>query len=134
VTDRIQIPALVLFAIVFYWTPAHFWSLSMRYADDYRSAGVPMLPVVHGQRETSHQILYYTLLVVAVTLLLFPAAHMGLIYLTAAVLLGADFVWRAARLCAEATGKRAVRLFAFSNRYLLLLFTAMAVDAVLPLR
>ncbi|HKE99354.1 MAG TPA: heme o synthase [Actinomycetes bacterium] len=134
VTGTIQVPALVLFAIVFYWTPAHFWALSMRYAEDYRSAGVPMLPVVHGQRETSHQILFYTLLVVAVTLLLFPAGRMGLIYLTAAVGLGAAFVWRAARLCRHTSGARAVRLFAFSNLYLLLLFAAMALDTIVPVR
>jgi protoheme IX farnesyltransferase len=135
VTGRIELPALVLFAIVFYWTPAHFWALSMRYAEDYRSAGVPMLPVVHGRRETSRQILYYTLLLVAVTLLLFPAARMGLIYLAAAVGLGAAFVWRAARLLRDgASGRHAIGLFAFSNRYLALLFTAMALDALLPLR
>jgi protoheme IX farnesyltransferase len=131
VRGRIELPALVLFAIIFYWTPPHFWALSIRYADDYRAAGVPMLPVVRGRRETSHQILYYTLLLVTVTLLLFPAGHMGPIYLATALALGAVFIWRAARLWHDNSGKRAIRLFSFSNLYLTLLFAAMAVDALL---
>jgi protoheme IX farnesyltransferase len=130
VTGRIEVPALVLFAIIFYWTPPHFWALSLRYKDDYEAAGVPMLPVVRGSKETSHQILYYTLLLVSVTLLLYPAGRMGIIYLVAAVVLGAAFVWRAAGLWREVSGKRAIRLFSFSNQYLALLFLAMAVDAV----
>jgi heme o synthase len=130
VTGRIEVPALVLFAIIFYWTPPHFWALSLRYKDDYEAAGVPMLPVVRGAKETSHQILYYTLLLVSVTLLLYPAGRMGIIYLVTAVVLGAAFVWRAAGLWREVSGKRAIRLFSFSNQYLALLFLAMAVDAV----
>ncbi|HEV8165161.1 MAG TPA: UbiA family prenyltransferase, partial [Actinomycetota bacterium] len=119
------------FAIVFYWTPPHFWALSLRFQQDYAAARVPMLPVVRGPRETSHQILYYTLLLVAVTLLLYPAGRMGLVYLTAAVLLGGMFVWRAAQLWRDTSGRRAIRLFSFSNRYLALLFAAMALDALL---
>jgi protoheme IX farnesyltransferase len=131
VRGKLEIPALVLFAIIFYWTPPHFWALSIRYADDYRAAGVPMLPVVRGRRETSHQILYYTLLLVAVTLLLFPAGRMGLIYLGTALVLGAAFIWGAIRLWRDDSGKRAIRLFSFSNLYLTLLFAAMALDALL---
>ncbi len=131
VTGTIQIPALVLFAIIFYWTPPHFWALSLKYREDYAAAGVPMLPVVRGTRETSHQILYYTLLLVAVTLLLYPAGQMGMIYLAAALVLGGVFVWRAAQLWRDTSGQRAIRLFSFSNRYLALLFAAMALDAVL---
>ena len=130
VTGRIELPALVLFAIIFYWTPPHFWALSLRYKEDYEAAGVPMLPVVRGAEETSHQILYYTLLLVAVTLLMYPAGRMGTIYLVAAVGLGAAFVWRAAGLWRDVSGKRAIKLFSFSNQYLALLFLAMAVDAV----
>ena len=130
VTGRIEVPALVLFAIIFYWTPPHFWALSLRYKEDYEAAGVPMLPVVRGSKETSHQILYYTLLLVSVTLLLYPAGRMGIIYLVTAVVLGAAFVWRAAGLWREVSGKRAIRLFSFSDQYLALLFLAMAVDAV----
>jgi len=130
VTGRVELPALVLFAIIFYWTPPHFWALSLRFKDDYAAAGVPMLPVVRGARETSTQILYYTVLLVAVTLLLYPAGRMGALYLTAAVALGGAFIWRALELRRDLTGRRAIRLFSFSNTYLALLFLAMALDAV----
>jgi heme o synthase len=130
VTGRVDLPALVLFAIIFYWTPPHFWALSLRYKDDYAAAGVPMLPVVRGARETSTQILYYTVLLVAVTLLLYPAGRMGTVYLAAAVALGGAFIWRALELRRDLSGRRAIRLFSFSNTYLALLFCAMAVDAV----
>ena len=105
VTGRVELPALVLFAIIFYWTPPHFWALSLRYRDDYAAAGVPMLPVVRGARETSTQILYYTVLLVAVTLLLYPAGRMGALYLAAAVALGGAFIWRALELRRDLTGK-----------------------------
>jgi heme o synthase len=130
VTGRVDLPALVLFAIIFYWTPPHFWALSLRFKEDYAAAGVPMLPVVRGARETSTQILYYTVLLVAVTLLLYPAGRMGAVYLAAAVALGGAFIWRALELRRDLTGRRAIRLFSFSNTYLALLFCAMAVDAV----
>jgi heme o synthase len=130
VTGRVDLPALVLFAIIFYWTPPHFWALSLRFQDDYAAAGVPMLPVVRGARETSTQILYYTVLLVAVTLLLYPAGRMGTVYLAAAVALGGAFIWRALELRRDLDGRRAIRLFSFSNQYLALLFLAMAVDAV----
>jgi heme o synthase len=131
VTGRIDLPALVLFAIIFYWTPPHFWALSLRFKDDYAAAGVPMLPVVRGARETSTQILYYTVLLVAVTLLLYPAGRMGMVYLAAAVALGGAFIWRALELRRDLSGRRAIRLFSFSNAYLALLFCAMALDAVI---
>ncbi len=130
VTGTVGIPALVLFAIIFYWTPPHFWALSMRFARDYEAAGVPMLPVVRGQRETAHQILYYTVLLVAVTLLMVPAGRMGAIYLVAALGLGGAFIWRAVQLWRDASSSRAIRLFSFSNRYLALLFAAVALDAL----
>jgi protoheme IX farnesyltransferase len=130
VTGRVDLPALVLFAIIFYWTPPHFWALSLRFKDDYAAAGVPMLPVVRGARETSTQILYYTVLLVAVTLLLYPAGRMGTVYLAAAVALGGAFIWRALELRRDLDGRRAIRLFSFSNTYLALLFLAMALDAV----
>ena len=81
VTGDIGLPALVLFAIVFYWTPPHFWALSLRIAKDYAAAGVPMLPVVRGVPETTRQIALYTVLLVAMSLVLFAVARMGLIYL-----------------------------------------------------
>ncbi|HEU4399185.1 MAG TPA: heme o synthase, partial [Actinomycetota bacterium] len=128
VTGRVELPALVLFAIIFYWTPPHFWALALRYKDDYAAAGVPMLPVVRGAAETSTQILYYTVLLVTVTLLLYPAGRMGAIYLASAVALGAAFIWRALALRRDLSSKRAIRLFSFSNQYLALLFLAMALD------
>ncbi len=133
VTGRVELPALVLFAVVFYWTPPHFWALSLRYADDYRSANVPMMPVVYGSRETGRQILYYTLLLVALTLLLIPVGAMGAIYTITAVVLGALFVWRAVMLRRDVTPQKAMRLFMFSNKYLTALFAAVALDAVFPL-
>lgn len=134
VTGTVQVPALVLFAIVFYWTPPHFWALALRYRGDYAAASVPMLPVVRGEAETARQIVVYTILLVVVSLLLFPAARMGLIYLVAAVVLGAGFVWYALRVQRDtADGRAAIRLFRFSISYLTLLFAAVAADALLRL-
>ncbi|MGH2455286.1 MAG: heme o synthase [Candidatus Limnocylindria bacterium] len=131
VTGEVGIPALVLFAIVFYWTPPHFWALALRFRGDYAAASVPMLPVVRGEAETARQILLYSLLLVAVSLLLLPAAQMGLIYLLAAVLLGAAFVWYAVRVLRDAAdGGAAIRLFRYSISYLTLLFAAIALDAL----
>ena len=103
VTGTVGMPALVLFAIVFYWTPPHFWALALRFKGDYAAANVPMMPVVRGDAETARQIVLYTLLLVAVSLLLFPAAGMGLIYLVGALLLGAAFVWYALRVLRDAS-------------------------------
>jgi protoheme IX farnesyltransferase len=134
VTGRLDAPAWVLFAIVFCWTPPHFWALSLRYQDDYAAAGIPMLPVVSGIASVVRQILAYCLLVVAVTLLLFLFEAMGVVYLVAAVGLGAAFVWQAIALRRDASPQRAMRLFAFSNTYLALLFGAIAVDTLLRAR
>ncbi len=132
VTGTVEIPALVLFAIVFYWTPPHFWALALRYQGDYAAAKVPMLPVVRGEAETARQILLYSLVLVAVSLLLFPAAQMGLIYLVAAAVLGGAFVWYAVRVMRDgADGRAAIRLFRYSIGYLTLLFAAVAVDSLL---
>jgi heme o synthase len=134
VTGTVGIPALVLFAIVFYWTPPHFWALALRFQGDYAAAGVPMLPVVRGEAETARQIVIYSLLLVAVSLLLLPLAGMGLIYLLAAVGLGAAFIWFALRLRRDATnGRAAIGLFRYSISYLTLLFAAVAIDSVLRL-
>ena len=131
VTGEVGLPALVLFAIVFYWTPPHFWALALRYRGDYAAANVPMLPVVRGEAETARQIVLYTFLLVAVSLLLLPAAGMGWVYLVAAVVLGALFVVRALRLRADAAdGRAAIRLFRYSITYLTLLFAAVAIDAL----
>jgi protoheme IX farnesyltransferase len=134
VTGTIGVPALVLFAIVFYWTPPHFWALALRFKGDYAAANVPMMPVVRGEAETARQILLYALLLVAVSLVLFPAAQMGLIYLAAAILLGVVFVWFALRVMRNAAdGRAAIRLFRFSITYLTLLFAAVAVDSLVRL-
>jgi heme o synthase len=134
VTGTVQVPALILFAIVFYWTPPHFWALALRYRGDYAAANVPMLPVVRGEAETARQIVIYTVLLVAVSLLLFPAAQMGLIYLVSAVVLGVAFVWYALRVARDTgDGRAAIRLFRFSISYLTLLFAAVAADSLLRL-
>jgi protoheme IX farnesyltransferase len=128
VTGRIGLPAWILFAIVFCWTPPHFWALSMRYEGDYRAAGVPMMPVVRGARETTRQILLYSVLLFAVTLLLYPVAHLGVLYLAAAVVLGGWFIAEAIGLRRDGTVSRAMHLFHYSNTYLALLFAAVAAD------
>jgi protoheme IX farnesyltransferase len=136
VTGDVGIPALILFAIVFYWTPPHFWALSLRIRKDYAAAGVPMLPVVRGIPETTRQIGLYTLLMVAISLILWPVGEMGLIYLGAAVGLGAVFIWQAYALwrrgaSEEASTQGAIALYRYSISYLSLLFLAVAVDALI---
>ena len=131
VTGEVGLPALVLFAVVFYWTPPHFWALALRYRGDYAAARVPMLPVVRGEVETARQIVLYTIVLVAVSLLLLPAAGMGWLYLVAAVVLGALFVFHAVRLRSDAAdGRAAIGLFRYSITYLTLLFAAVAADAL----
>ena len=138
VTGRVEVPALLLFALVFYWTPPHFWALSLRIARDYAAAGVPMLPVVRGTAETTRQILLYTILLVLISLIFFAVAKMGLIYLVAAVVMGVLFLWQAARLdraaSVEGTTADAIRLYRFSISYLTVLFAAVALDALLLIR
>jgi heme o synthase len=135
VTGRVEIPALLLFAIVFYWTPPHFWALALRIRKDYESARVPMLPVVKGVPETARQIALYTILLVAISLIFFAVARMGVVYLVAAVGLGAVFLWRALVLWQQASSPegslaQAIRLYKFSISYLTLLFAAVAVDSL----
>ncbi|MEO5964898.1 MAG: heme o synthase, partial [Candidatus Limnocylindrales bacterium] len=135
VTGRIEIPALLLFALVFYWTPPHFWALALRIRKDYEAAKVPMLPVVRGVPETARQIGLYTILLVAISLLFFAVARMGVIYLGAAVILGAIFLWRAYGLwrqsdSPEGSLAQAIRLYRYSISYLTLLFVAVAVDSL----
>jgi heme o synthase len=134
VTGSVGLPAWVLFAIVFVWTPPHFWALAMQYRTDYQAAGVPMLPVVRGEEETRRQILGYALVLFAVSLVLVPLAHMGPLYTAAAVVLGGMFVHKALRLWRERSAALAVGLFRFSIVYLGLLFAAVAADGVLQPR
>jgi protoheme IX farnesyltransferase len=133
VTGTVGLPAWVLFAIVFVWTPPHFWALAMRYSGDYAAAGIPMLPVVRGPEETRRQILLYSLLLFGTSLLLVPIAHMGAVYAATAIVLGGWFVGRALRLWRSASAAQSMRLFRFSIVYLGLLFAAVAVDAALRL-
>jgi heme o synthase len=134
VTGSVGLPAWVLFAIVFIWTPPHFWALAMQYRTDYQAAGVPMLPVVRGEEETRRQILRYSLVLFGATLVLVPLGHMGPLYTVAAVVLGGMFVHKALRLWRERSAALAVQLFHFSIVYLGLLFAAVAADGVLQPR
>jgi heme o synthase len=129
-TNHIGIGALLLFAIVFVWTPPHFWALALLIKDNYRAAGVPMLPVVRGERETARQILRYSAGLVAVTLLPWAWSGAGLLYVASALALGAVFVWLAERLRRDTTPRRAMLLFHYSLLYLALLFAALALDLV----
>lgn len=143
VTGTLDWAPVVLFAIIFYWTPPHFWALAIRYRDDYAAAEVPMLPVVESLRRTSGRILAYTLLLWGLTVVFSPVAGMGNLYLGAALVLGAIFTWYAVRLlrmedphvavagqaAAElAVRATAMRLFTWSITYITLLFGAMALD------
>jgi len=123
--------AVYLFAIVFYWTPPHFWSLSLLMKDEYAKVSIPMLPVARGERETRRQILLYTLLLYAVSQLPFCAGAFGGIYLVASMLLGLAFVAGAVLLRRRADRRTALRLYLFSLAYLALLFGAMVADAKL---
>jgi protoheme IX farnesyltransferase len=130
-TGEITWPALVLFGVVFLWTPPHFWALALLIRRDYEAAGVPMLPVVRGERETARQIVLYTAALVAFTLAPVLWGQFGLLYLVAAAALGAGFLWLAWRLRSERTPARARLLFHYSLAYLALLFVAMALDPLL---
>jgi heme o synthase len=128
VTGGLTGTPLYLFAIVFFWTPPHFWALSLLMKDEYARAGVPMLPVVRGERETRRQILLYTVLLYAVSQLPFCAGAFGATYLVASVLLGAVFIYGAARLTREPQRRNALRLYLYSLAYLAALFAAMVAD------
>jgi protoheme IX farnesyltransferase len=123
--------AVYLFAIVFYWTPPHFWALSLLMKDEYAKVSIPMMPVVRGERETRRQILLYTLLLYAVTQLPFCAGEFGGVYLAASMLLGLAFIGGAVALYRRADRRTALRLYLFSLAYLALLFGAMVADVKL---
>ena len=137
VTGELAWAPVVLFAVVFFWTPPHFWALAMRYRDDYAAAGVPMLPVVATERAVARQIVVYSWVMVATSLLLWPVAGTGPLYPAAAAAAGALFVaeahglYRRARSGATGAALAPMRLFHWSNTYLTLLFVAVAIDAVL---
>jgi protoheme IX farnesyltransferase len=139
VTGRVEVPAIILFLLVFYWTPPHFWALALRIRKDYEAARVPMLPVVKGVPETTRQIGLYTIVLVAISLLFYPLGGMGLLYLVAAIVLGGMFLWRAwvlweQKASPEGSLAQSIRLYKYSISYLTLLFAAVAVDALIVAR
>jgi protoheme IX farnesyltransferase len=128
VTNSLDWPPVVLFAVIFCWTPPHFWALAIRYRDDYARAEVPMLPVVSSLRTTALRIFLYTLLLWAITLLFAPVADMGAIYMASALVLGAIFTGLTVRLVRDNSAQVAMRVFTWSITYITLLFAAIAVD------
>jgi protoheme IX farnesyltransferase len=133
VTGDVGVPALLFFAIIFFWTPAHFWALALVRQADYRDAGIPMLPVVQGGAVTRRSIWHYAVLLVGMTLIPVALGALGPLYFAAALVLGAGFLRGALVLRREATSARAWRLFKFSNIYLALLYAAMVIDRLLAL-
>jgi heme o synthase len=136
VTNSLSWAPVVLFAIIFIWTPPHFWSLAVRYKEDYAAADVPMLPVVASMKRTTREIALYTVVLVALSLLFGPVAHLGLIYMIIAGVLGVGFMLMTARLWGLArqervTGRDAMRVFSYSITYLTVLFVAMAGDVLI---
>ena len=129
VTGGLAMPAWILFFVVFYWTPPHFWALAIRYKDDYERAGVPMLPVVAGIEATTRTMLLYTGLMVGISLLLVPVASMGWVYLFAALGLGAWFMWDTWSVYRDPD--KAMRLFTTSTVYLAALFAAVMLDVLI---
>ena len=130
VTNSLAWPPVLLFAIIFYWTPPHFWALAIRYRDDYQAADVPMLPAVATLRVTATKILLYTLLLWGLTLLFTPVAGMGWVYTVSAVVCGAVFTALAAQVYRRPEPELAMRLFGWSITYVVVLFAAMAADEI----
>ena len=128
VTNTVAWEPLVLFGIIFLWTPPHFWALAVKYRDDYSAADVPMLPSVATLENTSKQILVYTILVWALSLVFTPVASLSWIYTATAIISGGLFTYYAVALLRDPNPKRAMKVFTFSITYLSVLFIAMAVD------
>ncbi len=131
VTGSLDWPPVVLFAVIFYWTPPHFWALAIRYRSDYEAADVPMLPAVAGLRATARRIVAYTVALWALTLVLVPVASMGVLYVMAALVLGAGFLGLAVDVLRRPDPTRSMRLFGWSNAYIVLLFGAVAADVLI---
>ena len=131
VTNNVSLPAIWLFAIIFFWTPPHFWALSLLIQKDYEKAGIPMLPVVKGEAETRKQILLYSLLLLLITPVLFIMGTMGYVYLVGCLLLGGGLVYLAIRLWREQSKRWARTLFWYSNMYLAAIFAIMVIDRVI---
>ena len=134
VTGEVHSDALILFIIIFLWTPPHFWALAIARKDDYEKANIPMLPVTHGNAFTRLFILNYTILLVGITILPYQTGMSGLIYLVTAIISGTAFLWYAIKLKKDNDIELPMRVFRFSIHYLTILFTALLIDHYLPLR
>ena len=130
VTGSLELPALYMFTIIFFWTPPHFWALALMIQDDYQEAGIPMLPVIAGEERTTQNIFIYSLALVALTLLFSASDAVGLIYLFSAAVLGITFIALAWKLRVDYSIRRAKFLYLYSLLYLALLFSVMLADAV----
>lgn len=128
VTGHLAWPPVILFFVIVYWTPPHFWALAMKYRDDYSAAQVPMLPSVVGYHATAVRIIGYTIVLWILTLVFGPVADMGAIYMAVALVLGGIFLWMALKLKRTESPKFAMKMFGFSITYVTLLFGAMIVD------
>jgi protoheme IX farnesyltransferase len=128
VTDSLGWPPVVLFAVMFYWTPPHFWALAIKYKDDYASVDVPMLPSVVSLEKTALRIVLYTVVLWALTLVFSPVAGMGPLYLVAAIVLGGAFLALTVQLYRRPSNQLAMKVFTYSITYITLLFGAMALD------
>ncbi len=133
VTNSLDAAPLIMFAIVFLWTPPHFWALAISYTNDYAAAGVPMLPVTRGAIEARRRSLVYAIVTVGISLSLYLTGDVGVVYLASAAIFGALFIWLAVQQIKQATVKAAMSLFKYSTSYLALIFVAMVVDRLLPL-
>lgn len=131
VTNSLSWTPLVLFLVIFFWTPPHFWALAIRHADDYRAAGVPMLPVVASLQQTVRSMVTYCVVLVITTIALIPIAGMGWVYGLTALVFGAAFIVGSVRLGSDPSEARAMRLFSFSITYVTVLFLALTVDVLL---
>ena len=128
VTNSIDWPPIILFLVIFLWTPPHFWALAIRYKDDYSNAEVPMLPVIEGTKVTGYRMVLYAFQVWAASLIFVPVADMGVVYLITAIVMGAIFTLFSFQVMTNPTKKSAMRLFGFSISYITILFSLMAVD------
>ncbi len=131
VANSLSWAPIVLFLVIFYWTPPHFWALAIKYRDDYSAASVPMLPSVRSLEVTANRIIRYTIIQVALTVVFAPVAGMGLLYLMSAIVLGAVFTAYTFMVRKELTERSAMRLFSFSITYITLLFGAITLDVVI---
>jgi protoheme IX farnesyltransferase len=128
VTGAIHSDALLLFLIIFAWTPPHFWALALYRKKEYEKAGIPMLPVTHGDRFTRLYVLLYTIVLVAVSLLPFSSRMSGIVYLASALTLGGVFLWYAVKIYLDYSDRLAHKTFRYSIVYLSLLFAALLLD------